>query len=64
MDLSVDQIKNIGRIQVTVQRIKLEKRRKPYVESKYTALTVGEVSEKALKGSAVSNAVRCDCKLL
>ena len=56
--LSITEALELGRMRITIIRIKREKRRVPRSMSGLFADTVKEVPEKALKGRSVANTVR------
>ncbi|KAF6237271.1 hypothetical protein HO173_004740 [Letharia columbiana] len=55
---SVKQAEDLGKIQITVERIKVEERQVAYVPSTIPIETINEVPEKALKGRSIETTVR------
>lgn len=55
---SVKQAEDLGKIQITIQRVKMEKRQVAYVPSTIPIETINEVPEKALKGRSIETTVR------
>ena len=56
--LSITEALELGRLQLTIQRVKQEKRPVPAVRSAVPEAILKEVPEKALKGRSIANMVR------
>lgn len=56
-DFSVDQALDLGKIQVTIQRVRRVKRGIPYFPSTTPIAAINEVPEKALKGRPIETAL-------
>ena len=56
-DLPLEQIQNLGKIQISVQRVNVMKRRTTSGPSMAPITTVKEVREKALKGRQIDTIV-------
>ena len=57
-EFSVDKAQELGKIQITIQRVKMVKRRVPFSQSTTPLETMNEIPEKALKGRPIETSVR------